>query len=60
VRLVAAGTLTRAGRAGTNRVTFSGRIGRRALPVARYQATFAALNQAGRSKDAPITFRIVR
>jgi hypothetical protein len=42
-RWVKAGTLTRRrGRAGANKVAFSGRIGRRALPVGRYRATLTA------------------
>lgn len=42
-RWVRAGTLTRrGGRAGANKVAFSGRIGRRALASGRYRATLTA------------------
>ena len=57
----AAGTLRRSGAAGANRVRFSGRIGRRALPAGRYRLTVRATDAAGnRSKARSATFRIAR
>ena len=56
-----AGTLRRTGRAGANRVGFSGRIGRRALRPGRYRLTVHALDTAGnRSATRVARFRIVR
>jgi hypothetical protein len=59
---VAAGTaLTRAGRAGRNRLRFSGRIGRRKLPPGAYRARFRAADASGnRSPTATRRFRIAR
>ena len=60
-RYVAAGKLTRAGAPGNVRVPFSGRIGRRALPLGSYRATLRAADMAGnRSAPSRVTFRIVR
>jgi hypothetical protein len=52
-RWVRAGTLTRrGGRAGANKVAFSGRIGRRALASGRYRATLTATASNGRVSQA--------
>jgi hypothetical protein len=60
-RYVAAGKLTRAGAPGRVSVPFSGRIGRRALPLGSYRATLRAADIAGnRSAPSRVTFRIVR
>jgi hypothetical protein len=60
-RYVAAGKLTRAGVPGKVSVPFSGRIGRRALPLGNYRATLTATDLAGnRSAPSRVTFRIVR
>ena len=54
------GTLKRAGVAGANKVAFTGKLGRRALGVARYRATIVVTDAAGnRSKAATTPFRIV-
>ena len=55
-----AATLIRSGHAGLNRVTFSGRIGRRPLAPGRYEAAFTAINSAGRSSTARLRFSVVR
>jgi Big-like domain-containing protein len=60
LRLVAAGTLSRTGHAGLNRVAFTGRIGRRALSPGAYRAVFTAANAAGRSTPRTIGFEVVR
>jgi VCBS repeat protein/FG-GAP repeat protein len=55
------GTLRRAGRAGANRVAFSGRIGRRALRRGTYRLTATATDPAGnRSRPRTTRFRVVR
>jgi hypothetical protein len=60
-RYVAAGKLTRAGGPGKVSVPFSGRIGRRALPLGSYRVTLTAADMAGnRSAPSRVTFRIVR
>ena len=60
-RYAAAGKLTRAGAPGRVSVPFSGRIGRRALPLGSYRATLRAADVAGnRSAPSLVTFRIVR
>jgi Tol biopolymer transport system component len=61
-RFVTRGTLTRAGLpAGANRVRFSGRVGRRALPLGPYRAVLRAVDAAGnRSAATRLRFRIVR
>ena len=60
-RHVTRGTLRRAGRAGANRVAFSGRIGRRALPTGRYRLILTATDPAGNSGSAPpLIFTVVR
>jgi hypothetical protein len=52
------GRLFRAGRAGANRVFFTGRIGRRALPAGRYRATITATNTGGPSRPRTTNFRV--
>jgi hypothetical protein len=60
-RRVEAGTLRRAGRAGANRVAFSGRIGRRALRRGTYRLIVTAVDAAGnRSQPRRTRFRVVR
>ena len=55
------GTLRRTGAAGANRVRFSGRIGRRALPRGRYRLIVRAIDAAGnRSTVRAAAFRIIR
>jgi hypothetical protein len=54
------GTLTRTGRPGPNTVTFSGRIGRKALAAGNYKMTLTAVDGAGnKSKRADLSFVIV-
>jgi hypothetical protein len=60
-RFAAAGTLARGGRSGANAIAFSGRIGRRALPVGRYRLTATAVDGAGNRAAALSTaFTVVR
>ena len=60
-RFVARGTLRRASRAGANRVAFSGRIGRRALPRGTYRMTLTATDPAGnRSAARTLGFTVVK
>ena len=54
------GKLTRKGAAGSNRVSFSGRIGRRALKPGSYRATIVAAGAGGNSVARTISFQIVR
>ncbi|HEV7461923.1 MAG TPA: right-handed parallel beta-helix repeat-containing protein [Solirubrobacteraceae bacterium] len=59
-RRIAVGQLQRSGKAGDNRVAFSGRIGALPLSVGRYEAQIVALDALGRSSRARTTaFRIV-
>jgi hypothetical protein len=61
VRYVKIGSFAAAGDAGTNRKSFSGRIGRRSLRPARYRATLVATDAAGnRSAAKRLNFRVVR
>ena len=53
------GTLRRDGNAGDNTVSFTGRIGQKALPAGRYRATITATNAAGPSAPQLTTFRVV-
>ena len=54
-------TLTRSGRAGVNRIRFTGRIGKRALRAGRYRARITATDAAGnRSAPRATRFRIAR
>ena len=60
-RFVARGTLRRASRAGANRVAFSGRIGRRALPRGTYRMTLTATDPAGnRSAARTLRFTVLK
>jgi hypothetical protein len=60
-RYVRSGTLTRAAKAGANKVPFSGRIGKRKLKPGRYRALLRATDAAGnRSLTKKLRFRIVR
>ena len=60
-RFLRAGTLTRALPAGRRSVAFSGRIGRRALPVGSYRAIVTAVDAARNvSRARTVTFDIVR
>jgi hypothetical protein len=53
------GTLTRAATNGANSTTFTGRIGRRALPPGTYRAIITATDAAGnRSTPTAARFRI--
>jgi subtilisin-like proprotein convertase family protein len=59
-RFVTAGTLRHAGRAGANRVRFTGRIRRRALRRGRYRLIVGAIDAAGnRATAPPRPFRIM-
>ena len=59
-RLIAAGTLRRHLAAGRRSVPFSGRIGRRALPPGRFQATLTARDGAGNvSRHHTLRFTIL-
>jgi hypothetical protein len=54
-------TLTRSGKAGVNRIRFTGRVGRRALRAGRYRARITATDTAGnRSAPRATRFRIAR
>ena len=61
-RYVAVGTLTRRDlKAGSRRIAFSGRIGRRALLPWRYRARLTATDLSGnRSRTRKLRFRVVR
>jgi hypothetical protein len=61
-RYLRQGTLLRPNlRPGAQRVSFSGRVGSRALKVGTYRATISATDPAGnRSRGAQVTFRVVR
>lgn len=55
------GTLTRSGRAGANRIRFTGRVGKRALRAGRYRARITATDLAGNRSTARTTrFRMAR
>ena len=55
------GKLTRSGKAGVNRIRFTGRIGKRALRAGRYRARMTAIDTAGnRSAQRTARFRIAR
>ncbi len=53
-------TLTRTGHSALNKLPFTGRIGNKALPPGRYQASFSATNSAGTSEALTIAFSIVK
>jgi hypothetical protein len=58
---VRAGTLTRNSKAGSNTISFSGRLGRTALRAATYQATITArVGNGPTSKPRSATFTIIR
>jgi hypothetical protein len=60
-RTLIAGSLTRSHEApGTDRLAFSGRVGRRALAPGAYEATITASNAGGRSKAKTLAFTIVK
>ena len=60
-RWVRVGALTRRVPAGESRVTFSGRLGRRALHRGSHRAVLVATDAAGnRSRPARVKFRVVR
>ena len=60
-RWAGAGALRRSASAGTSRVAFSGRIGRRALRPGRYRLIVEARDAAGNVTVAPPKgFRVVR
>ena len=59
-RTITVATLTRSGRAGRNRVPFSGRIGRRPLKPGCYEAGFTATNRAGDSSPQVLRFTVSR
>jgi hypothetical protein len=52
--------LFRAGRAGKNRVPYTGRVKGKALRPGRYRAVFTATGEGGKSKSASVAFRILR
>jgi Tol biopolymer transport system component len=61
VRFASVGRISRAGlRAGTNRIAFSGRIGRKTLKPGAYRARLRATNAAGASRWVRLSFRVVR
>jgi hypothetical protein len=59
VRYTRAATLVRDGRAGLNRVPFSGRIGAKRLAPGAYRATFTATDAAGRSSAHYLSFTVL-
>jgi len=59
-RTLTLATLTRTGEPkGADSVSFSGRIGQRALPAGAYQAVLSASDAAGRSRPVTLGFTIV-
>jgi hypothetical protein len=61
VRYVRVGVLRASGKAGGNKLSFSGRIGRRVLRPGRYRARAKATDVAGNvSAERRATFRVVR
>jgi DNA-binding beta-propeller fold protein YncE len=58
-RFVRAATLTRAGKAGAGSLAFSGWVGAKVLPPARYRATATATADKLRSAPRVVSFRIV-
>lgn len=54
------GTLKRSGAAGLNRVSFSGRVGKKALKPGTYRATIVATDAAGKSAPRTVAFKIVK
>jgi hypothetical protein len=60
-RFVRAATLTRTGAVGQNRIAFSGRAGRKALPIGRYRGSLQVTDAAGNASNVKrVSFRIVR
>jgi hypothetical protein len=59
-RFVGKGRLTRTGKAGANRVAFSGRLGRRALAPGSYRVTFVATAGGKTGPAKSLRFKIVR
>ncbi len=60
-RLVASGAFAQSARAGQSTKRYSGRIGRRALKLGKYQATLTARDSAGNlSRPRRLGFRVVR
>ena len=59
-RIVTLGKLIRHARPGANRVAFTGRIGRRALPPGTYTATFGATADGKTGVNRVLRFVIVR
>lgn len=59
-RYVKMGTLTRKGLAGADKVTFSGRIGKRALKPGRYRMTLVPSASGATGSSKAIKFKIVR
>jgi hypothetical protein len=56
-----AGTLTRQSAAGTTKLTFSGRIGKKALKPGSYRAVVSAVDAAGNtSVKRTVAFRVVK
>jgi virginiamycin B lyase len=56
-----AGTLTRSGKHGKNRVKFTGRIGKKALKRGSYRLVVTAIDSAGnKSKAKRLAFRVVK
>jgi hypothetical protein len=61
VRYVRVGVLRASGKAGANKLRFTGRIGRRALRPGRYRARATATDLAGNiGAERHLTFRVVR
>ena len=60
LRTLTIATFSRSGHLGTNKVPFSGRIGRKALRPGRYRAVFTAIDAAGTSAPLSLAFTIVR
>ena len=55
------GTLTRSAVAGPNRLAFTGRLGRKALPRGKYRFALVAVDAAGnRSKPTRVAFTVVK
>jgi hypothetical protein len=52
-------TLTRTGHGGRNRIAFSGRVGRTALPRGPYRASFTAADSGGRSAAQDLSFTVL-
>jgi hypothetical protein len=59
-RYVTLGRLTKSGRAGTNKVAFTGRLKGKLLARGGYRFSITATDAAGNASNRTITFTVVR